>query len=288
LAVSNLTAEDSAPAPDAAKVTSGSSFYLAMRILPPEQRDAMYQVYAFCRAVDDIADGDLQYTGMPRAERAIALDQWRADIDDCYAGRPRASLMALTKHIDAFHLAREDFHAVIDGMAMDAAGDIVAPDDATLDLYCDRVASAVGRLSVRIFGMQEDAGRQLAHHLGRALQLTNILRDIDEDASIGRVYLPCELLAQEGISTTDILSIVNDARLPRVCLVLADRARVHYEASDAIMAAARRIHTRAPRIMSGAYRCILDANLQRGFDLPRERVRTPRSRLLWIVARNLF
>jgi squalene synthase HpnD len=281
LAVSNLIAEDAVP--DAAKVTSGSSFYLAMRILPAEQRDAMYQIYAFCRAVDDIADGDL-----PRGERAGALDQWRTEIDACYAGKPRPALAALAQHITTFHLSRDDFHAVIDGMAMDAAADIIAPDETTLDLYCDRVASAVGRLSVRIFGMQEDAGRRLAHHLGRALQLTNILRDIDEDAGIGRVYLPRELLSQQGISSTDVNSIVNDARLPRVCLTLAERARAHYEQSDAIMAAAPRAQTRAPRIMSGAYRSILDANLKRGFDLPRSRVRTPRSRLLWIVARNVF
>jgi squalene synthase HpnD len=280
LAVSNLIADE--PSPDAAQVTSGSSFYLAMRILPAAQRDAMYQVYAFCRAVDDIADGNL-----PRHDRAAALEQWRVQIDDCYAGKPRQSLVALTQHIHAYQLSRDDFIAVIDGMAMDSE-DIVAPDEATLDLYCDRVASAVGRLSVRIFGMQEDAGRRLAHHLGRALQLTNILRDIDEDAGIGRVYLPRELLSREGISTSDIASIVGDARLPRVCLTLAERARAHYVQSDAIMAAAPRAQVRAPRIMSGAYRCVLDANLKRGFDLPRNRVRTPRSRLLWIVARNVF
>ena len=140
LAVSNLIVDDDAAA-DAAKVTSGSSFYLAMRILPAAQRDAMYQIYAFCRAVDDIADEGT----LPRRERALALDRWRADIDDCYAGTPKKSLQALTRHIRAFHLSRDDFHAVIDGMAMDAAGDIVAPDEATLDMYCDRVASAVGR-----------------------------------------------------------------------------------------------------------------------------------------------
>jgi presqualene diphosphate synthase len=282
LAVSNLVAND--PAPDAAKVTSGSSFYLAMRILPAAQRDAMYQIYAFCRAVDDIADEGT----LPRRERAIALEAWRADIDDCYAGSPRKSLEALTRHIHTFHLSRDDFHAVIDGMAMDAAEDIVAPDEATLDVYCDRVASAVGRLSVRIFGMQEDAGRRLAHHLGRALQLTNILRDIDEDATINRVYLPRELLSREGISTTDVASIVADARLPRVCATLVERAKQHYAQSRAIMAGAPRAETRAPRIMAGAYQCVLDATLKRGFDLPRTKARTPRSRLLWIVARNVF
>ncbi|GAB5094363.1 presqualene diphosphate synthase HpnD [Caballeronia sp. HLA56] len=282
MAVSHTIADESAP--DAAKASSGSSFYLAMRILPADQRDAMYQIYAFCRAVDDIADEG----NLPRRERAIALDRWREDIDACYAGAPRKTLEPLTRHIQAFQLSRDDFHAVIDGMAMDAACDIVAPDEATLDLYCDRVASAVGRLSVRIFGMHEDAGRRLAHHLGRALQLTNILRDIDEDAGIGRVYLPRELLAREGISTSDAASIVADAHLPRVCAVIAERAKGHYAQSDTIMAASPRHEVRAPRIMSAAYHAVLDANLKRGFDLPRTRVRTPRARLLWIVARNLL
>ncbi|KMQ80971.1 Phytoene synthase [Candidatus Burkholderia pumila] len=282
LAVSNIIADESTT--DAAKASSGSSFYLAMRILPAAPRDAMYQIYAFCRAVDDIADEG----SLPRRERAIALDCWREDIDACYRGEPKKSLEALTRHIQTFHLSRDDFHAVIDGIAMDAAGDIVAPDEATLDLYCDRVASAVGRLSVRIFGMQENAGRRLAHHLGRALQLTNILRDIDEDAAIGRVYLPHELLAREDISTTAAASIVGDARLPRVCAVLAERAKGHYAQSNAIMAASPRHEVRTPRIMSAAYRAVFDANLKRGFDLPREPVRTPRARLLWIVARNVF
>ncbi|KNH09025.1 Phytoene synthase [Candidatus Burkholderia brachyanthoides] len=282
MAVSNIIA-DKESTTDAAKASSGSSFYLALRILPAAQRDAMYQIYAFCRAVDDIADEGT----LPRRERAAALDRWREDIDACYASAPKKSLVPLTRHIQSFHLSHDDFQAVIDGMAMDAAGDIVAPDEATLDLYCDRVASAVGRLSVRIFGMHEDAGRRLAHHLGRALQLTNILRDIDEDAAIGRVYLPRELLTREGISS-DPASIVGDARLPRVCAVLAKRAKGHYAQSDAIMAASPRAQVRAPRIMSAAYRTVLDANLKRGFDLPRERVRTPRSRLLWIVARHLI
>jgi len=282
LTVSDLIAEE--PAADAAKLSSGSSFYLAMRILPALQRDAMYQVYAFCRAVDDIADNGV----LSRPERMAALERWREDIGNCYGGSPRRSLRALTRHIHTFHLVREDFMAVIDGMAMDAAEDIVAPDEATLDLFCDRVASAVGRLSVRIFGIEDEAGWWLAHYLGRALQLTNILRDIDEDAAIGRVYLPRELLASEGISATDVAAIVADPRLPGVCAVLAARAREYFVEANAIMAAAPRAQVRAPRIMSAAYRAVLDANVRRGFDLPRERVRTPRSRLLWIVARYML
>jgi presqualene diphosphate synthase len=281
LAVSNLVVDDTET--DAAAVTSGSSFYLAMRILPPAQRDAMYQVYAFCRAVDDIADSD-----MPRAERAAALERWRADIDACYAGAPRASLRALTRHIHTFHLQREDFHEMINGMAMDAAEDICAPDEATLDLYCDRVASAAGRLSVRIFGMQEEPGRALAHHLGRALQLTNILRDVDEDAGIHRCYLPRELLAREGIATADPATIADDPSLPRVCATLVARAKAHFAESDAIMNAQPRNQVRAPRIMSGVYHCLLERTAERGFDIPRTKVSKPRARLLWIVARYAF
>ena len=281
MAVSNLVVDDTET--DAAAATSGSSFYLAMRILPAAQRDAMYQVYAFCRAVDDIADSNL-----PRAERAAGLECWRADIDACYAGAPRASLRALTRHIHTFHLQREDFHAMIDGMAMDAAADICAPDDDTLDLYCDRVASAAGRLSVRIFGMQEEPGRLLAHHLGRALQLTNILRDIDEDADINRCYLPRELLALEGIATATPNAIADDPSLPRVCAKLVTRAREHFAQADAIMDGAPRNQVRAPRIMSGVYRCLLDRTVERGFDLPRTKVSKPRARLLWIVAKYAF
>jgi phytoene synthase len=279
LAVSNLVVDDTQQI-DAAAASSGSSFYLAMRILPVSQRDAMYQVYAFCRAVDDIADSDL-----PRAERAAGLDRWRADIDACYAGMPPAPLAALTRHIHTFGLRREDFHAMIDGMAMDAAEDICAPDEATLDLYCDRVASAAGRLSVRIFGMDEEPGRELSHHLGRALQLTNILRDIDEDAGINRSYLPRELLAREGIAASNPREIAADPSLPRVCATLAERAKAYFARADAIMDAAPRAQVKAPRIMSGVYRVLLDQTLDRGFDLPRTKITKPKARLMWIVAR---
>jgi squalene synthase HpnD len=278
LAVSNLVVDD--PETDAAAVTSSSSFYLAMRILPAAQRDAMYQVYAFCRAVDDIADSDL-----PRAERSAGLARWRADIDACFAGSPRPSLAALTRHIHTFGLVREDFHAMIDGMAMDAAEDICAPDEATLDLYCDRVASAAGRLSVRIFGMDEAPGIKLSHHLGRALQLTNILRDIDEDAAINRCYLPRELLAREGIIASNPSAIADDPSLPRVCETLAERARMHFAEADAVMDASPRRAVRAPRIMAGVYRVLLERTLERGFDLPRTPIVKPKARLLWIVAR---
>src|SRR4029078_9246689 len=116
----------------------------------------------------------------------------------------------LAKAISRFSLLKDDFHTVIDGVEMDARADIRAPSIEVLDLYCDRVASAVGRLSVRVFGMGESDGKMLAHHLGRALQITNILRDIDEDAGVGRLYIPREALQLAGIDTDIPQSAVTD------------------------------------------------------------------------------
>jgi presqualene diphosphate synthase len=185
-----------------------------------------------------------------------------------------------------FHLRREDFHAVIDGMEMDVIGDIRAPDDATLDTYCNRVASAVGRLSVRVFGMEEQEGIALAHHLGRALQLTNILRDLDEDAVFGRLYLPAEALREAGITTTDPAAVLANPALGKVCARVVERAREHFAQADKIMARSRRRCVRAPRIMGEAYRLILDGLVARGWSHPRRPIRLARSRLLWIIMRH--
>src|SRR4051794_17714328 len=232
---------------------SGSSFYAAMRILPREQREAMFQIYSFCRQVDDIAD----FNG-PRPDRMAALQQWRDDIDALYRGCPPPRLLDYAPSVQKFDLQREDFLAIVDGMEMDVRQDIRAPDLATLDLYCDRVASAVGRLSVRVFGLPKEDGILLAHHLGRALQLTNILRDIDEDAAIGRLYLPQEGLAQAGISSNDPLRVVFDPALPKACASVVAQARAHFETADEIMRRNRRQLVRAPRIMSNYYRAILE------------------------------
>src|SRR5215831_9146883 len=193
-----------------------------MRVLPRAQREAMFEIYSFCRQVDDIAD-----SSGPRAERRAALDRWRADIDALYAGRPVGRTRGMAQAVAAFGLKREDFHAIIDGMEMDVVADVRAPDEATLDRYCDRVASAVGRLSVRVFGMDERDGIALAHHLGRALQLTNILRDLDEDAAFGRLYLPADALRAAGISTTEPAAVLASPGLAQVCASLVARARRH-------------------------------------------------------------
>ena len=267
----------------AAERASGSSFYNAMRILPRAQREAMFEIYSFCRQVDDIAD-----SSGARDPRRDELDRWRADIDALYAGKPVPRTRGLVAPVKDFGLRREDFHAVIDGMEMDVVADIRAPDDATLDTYCNRVASAVGRLSVRVFGMEEQDGIALAHHLGRALQLTNILRDIDEDAAIGRLYLPAEALRAAGIASTDPATVLASPALGQVCARVVERARGHFAEADRIMARSPRRCVRAPRIMGEAYRLILDRLIARGWSPPRHPIHLPRARLIWIIMRHAF
>lgn len=259
---------------------SGSSFYAAMRILPHDQREAMFQIYSFCRQVDDIADSD-----GPRPERLAELQRWREDVDALYQSRPPQRLRDYAASVQKFGLQREDFLAIVDGMEMDVPQDIRAPDLATLDLYCDRVASAVGRLSVRVFGLPHDDGVLLAHHLGRALQLTNILRDLDEDANLGRLYLPLEGLLHAGITSTDPLKVIADPALPRVCAPLVERARAHFEKADEVMVRNRRRVVRAPRIMSRYYRAILELLAARGFATPRTPVRLNKMARAAIVLR---
>jgi squalene synthase HpnD len=261
----------------------GSSFYFAMRILPRARREGMFEVYAFCRQVDDIAD-----SAAPRSERLAGLAQWRADLDALYAGRVRMEHRDLARVITEFSLRKEDFLAVIDGMEMDAAEDIRAPDLSRLDLYCDRVASAVGRLSVRVFGMAEPDGEHLAHHLGRALQLTNILRDLDEDALIGRLYLPRELLEDAGITDRDPQVVISHPALGKVCDGLVERARKHFIEADVIMDQCPRPTVRAPRIMGKVYHRILDELVTRGWRAPRPPVRISRLHLLRIVLQYGF
>lgn len=291
-----------APAPAAPSAPAPrSSFRLALRILPAAQRGAMYEIYAFCRAVDDIADGDAWHgpaNALPHApppasqpDKRAALEHWREDVHACCAGRGPAHLAPLQRHIAAFALAREDFDAVIDGMLMDAGAEpVCAPSAATLDLYCDRVASAVGRLAVRVFGMPFEDGVLLAHHLGRALQLTNILRDIDEDAAIGRAYLPRELLREAGIGPADIArgaaAIAAHPALPRVCVQLADQAQDHFDAAAQLMRRQPRARVRTPRIMAAVYGVLLARLRARGWAPPRPTVKVGKLRRIGILLRH--
>lgn len=262
---------------------SRSSFYAGMRVLPRAQREAMFAIYGFCRAVDDIADdqqGD-------RTTRAAALEQWRCDLDALYAGHDPGQAAIVAEAVRRFALDRADFDAVIDGMAMDVARDIRWPAMAELDLYCDRVASAVGRLSVRVFGMPRAEGVELAHHLGRALQLTNILRDVDEDAAIGRVYLPAEALTDAGIALDTPAEVAADPRLDRAVRPLVALAHDHYRAADAILAARPPGHLLAPRLMEAVYSKLLRRMEARGWAPPRAPVKVSKPALLWTLARLL-
>ncbi|GAB3415898.1 presqualene diphosphate synthase HpnD [Massilia agilis] len=264
-----------------APAAAGSSFYLAMRLLPAARRDAMFSIYGFCRAVDDIAD-----SLAPAHVRRAGLEQWRRDIDDCYGGQAPAGLRALGRHIEEYDLGREDFYSVIDGMLMDAGGEpLCAPDAATLDLYCDRVASAVGRLSVKVFGMPRADGIALAHHLGRALQLTNILRDIDEDAALGRVYLPGEALRGAGVAPGSAACIVDDPALPDACARVVPQVQAHFRHAEAIL---RHSRCRTAHMMSAAYQAVLARLLARGWEPPRAPVKVPRVQKIGILLRHLM
>jgi phytoene synthase len=268
--------------PSTEQQASGSSFYAAMRLLPPPERAAMFAIYAFCRVVDDVADEP----GPSPEERRAELDAWRADVAALFAGQPPARIAYLAEHVRRFGLKQEDFLAIVDGMEMDIGAPIIAPDYAVLDLYCDRVASAVGRLSVKIFGMPDGAGQTLAHHLGRALQLTNILRDLDEDAAMGRLYLPAEALAAAGITSRDPVAVVADPRIDAACRWVAAKAHEQYQAADAVLKARPAGRIRSPRLMREVYQQILRETEAVGWAPPRRRVSLGKARLLWIVLRH--
>ncbi len=258
-----------------------TSFAAGMAALPAPRRAAMHALYSFCRTVDDIAD-DLP----TQAERDAGLALWRGRISRLFrdGSAEDPTTAALRPAIKDYALVEEDFQAIIDGMAMDAGAPIVAPNEATLDLYCDRVASAVGRVSVRIFGDAGPQAMQVAHHLGRALQLTNILRDLHEDGQRGRLYLPAELLAAHGLPPQ--LSALQDQRLPAVCRDLAVRAEQHFTAARAAMAQCRPGTMRPAAIMGAYYGAIHRRLVQQDWQDITQRARLPLWQKLWIMLRS--
>ena len=249
---------------------SRTSFHAGMAILPRARREGMYALYGFCRAVDDIADES------PSPEVAArGLLAWRESIAGAFRGKAdNAITTALLPAISAFQLIEQDFQQIIDGMEMDAKA-IVAPDAATLDLYCDRVASAVGRVSVRIFGDESSNAMHVAHHLGRALQLTNILRDIAEDANRGRLYLPCDLLDKHGLSLRAPKDVLVSPKLPAVCRDLALQADAHYLQADLFMTKCLPSAMRPARMMRAYYKEIFDRLVTNDWRDPYQRVTLP-------------
>jgi phytoene synthase len=241
---------------------------------------AMYAVYAFCRIVDDIADDPAPFdTILPR------LNEWRSRVAGLYAQRAEGAVeRVLVRAIQTYALRQQDFEAVIDGMQMDAETAIIAPDLATLDLYCDRVAAAVGRLSVRAFGDASTHADRVAWSLGRALQLTNILRDVAEDAERDRLYLPREYLLDAGVPL-DPRAALNHPALASVCARLAYDAHAHFAAARAAMADCIPKAMKPARVMGASYALILDSLEERGWDRLREPVKVAKWRKLWIALR---
>lgn len=259
---------------------AGTSFYRGMRVLPAERRAAMYAIYAFCRMVDDIADAPGAFDDKLRRLRA-----WRARIDGLYAGHSDGPVTRiLAAAVPRFALRRDDFLAVIDGMQMDAETAIVAPDLATLDLYCDRVAAAVGRLSVRTFGDSSEAADRVAHSLGRALQLTNVLRDLGEDADRGRLYLPREWLDEAGVPHDPAAALAAPG-LAQVCDRVAGLARRHFQDARSAMWECNRRAMRPARLMGATYAAILARLERRGWSQPDRRVSLPAWQKVWLVVR---
>lgn len=254
-----FTLDDSAASKQIKEIVerSGSSFFWAMRLLPKERREAIFAVYAFCREVDDIADED----GVD-AEKREALDQWRLAVSKLYLGKANidaldknmaATLQVLSLAIQDYDLREADFQAVIDGMEMDAHGPVALQTMDALDLYCDRVASAVGRLCVPIFGQDDEKGRDVANHLGRALQLTNIIRDVPEDAEIDRLYLPQDLLATYEMDKQSPDDVAAHPNLHKICEALGQHAEMHFNKAKAAIATCDPKAMRAPNVMMNVY-----------------------------------
>ena len=245
---------------------AGTSFFWGMRLLPRDRREAAYAVYAFCRAVDDVADG-------PEGERIKLdrLDRWRTEVDRIYRGQPQtATTRVLASYRDRFHLPREEFHAVIDGMAVDARGGLVAPSFAELQQYCRQVAGAVGMLTMQIFGAGDAHATAYRKHeiavaLGEALQFTNILRDQAGDGAEGRLYLPAELLAETGIAARDPAGVLADANRPAACARLAEQARHRFAEVRGLLAELHPSSARPCRIMLEVYARLLSQLEAEGF-----------------------
>jgi 15-cis-phytoene synthase len=265
---------------------SGTSFYYAFLILPEAKRRAIYALYAFCRVVDDCVDE-------PDGEREAGLARWTAELDKAYAGAPETDLgRELAETVARFPIPRGAFEDIVAGCRMDLATRRYATF-AELRVYCERVASAVGLASIEIFGYDDPGTRDYAIELGLALQLTNILRDIAQDAARDRIYLPLEDLERFGVSAAELLAAVDDPRASRspglrdLLAFEAERARSHYAAAARALPARDRHAMRAAEIMGAVYRAVLEEWARRGHPVAGPRVQLSKPRKLWIALRTL-
>ena len=263
---------------------SGSSFFLGMWSLPRRQREAMFAIYAFGREVDDIADDQGE-----ASEKRVRLNEWRREIDCLFAGAPtRPTTRALWRSMQTFSLKKEEMVALIEGMEMDIDEEMVAPLREDLRLYCRRVAGSIGLLSLAVFGLEDDVGREFALALGQGLQMTNILRDLDEDAEEGRLYLPYEFLMKRGLDPKErsIEELLTAPEIEDVCRELAEEARECFRRVD--QTSIRRDKIRGALMMLGLYERILDLLERRGWGWPRKRiVLSPREKM-WFGFKRAF
>lgn len=258
---------------------SGSSFYYAFLTLPKPRREAILAVYAFCHAVDDAVD-----EASSPDEASANLDVWRAEIERVFEDRPQGAIgEGLVVASRRFDLPRELFDEVIAGVAQDVAPRRIRTWD-ELEGYCDLVAGAVGRLCVRIFGRRDERADAYAHALGCALQLTNILRDLEADARIGRFYLPTEDLARFGVSEAEVLAGPGERR-DALLHYEAERARAFFARADDLGRPHRR-QLYAAEIMGAVYADLLRRVAESGFPVDGTRVRVPKSRKLMLAIRT--
>lgn len=257
---------------------SGTSFLWGMRVLSAERRRAMHAIYAFCREVDDIADepGEI-------ADKKRALAAWREEIDRLYAGRPEwPTTRALLSPVRRFDLPREEFLALIDGMEIDAAPSVRMRDLDELLGYCRKVAGSVGVLSVHVFGVPRHPGPRIAETLGNALQLTNILRDLEEDAAMQRLYVPRDMLDRHGVSATSPYTVFVHSGCARVCEELVTLARGYYTEASRLLTEFGWRKMRPAVLMMAVYRETLDRLEERGWQRIGGPIRLTRARKMWL------
>ena len=259
---------------------SGSSFYYSFRLLPAPRRAAISALYAYCREVDDVVDE----VSDPNVAR-VKLAWWRTEVDAIFDGAPQHPVaLALQAAVDRYGMQRAHLQTVIDGMQMDLEK-VRYVDFTELETYCDRVAGVVGLMSAEIFGYSDPATRGYARDLGVAFQLTNIIRDVGEDARRGRIYLPQDELARFGIAPSDVLRARASPAFAHLMAFEVDRARSWYERALAQLPATDRRAQRAGLAMAAIYRTLLDEIAHDGYQVLDRRIALTPLRKLWIATR---
>ena len=259
---------------------SGSSFYYSFRLLPAPKRQAITAFYAFCREVDDVVD-DCREPQVARAK----LAWWRSEVAQMYAGSPSHPVTrALALHTASFGIAQEQLEEILDGMEMDLT-QTRYPDFRTLRLYCHRVAGVVGEVAAGIFGYQDRATLKYAALLGLAFQLTNIIRDVGEDARRGRIYLPQEELARFGVGEADILARHTSPAFLALMEFQYQRAQETYDQALALLPTADRKRQRPGLAMAAIYRTLLEEIRRDAYPVLDARIALPPLRKLWLAWR---